>query len=593
MTAARAACRPRRRWPQPASPAELFFTFNRLALQGFGGVLAVAQRELVERQRWLTRQQFVEMLALSQVLPGPNVVNLALMLGDRFFGWRGALAALGGMLLVPLVIVLALAARTPSSRASAVVAGALRGMGAVAAGLVIATAFKLIGTLRSNVLGLPLAAAFAVATFVMIAWLRWPLVGVVAGLGSLAIAVAWMRWNERLVPHRLSSADLLGLFAHFLVLSLLADRRRDHHRARHAPLHRRRAPLAQRRAVHRVDRDRAGRAGAERAVRRRARLERRRPARRVATMVGTLMPSTVLALGATRWGAKRRETRGVRAFTAGLTPLTIGLLLATGWLLAGPTPPTGRTRSARSRWWRSACSSCPHQAQPDVAGRPRRARRRTRLGLSACRSSAGRRNAGNDDEPASARSERSLPWRTASAWPAVPRRRASSSTRSAPPTRPGANWRPRSSPGADRRPGAADAQAHRRGIRADPRRGRQPEDRPVVGRHRRPVPPGRRARPAGRLSPELPGRPARLGGAAVRDEPQLGRRLLHQRHRLRLERGSAEEEEPAAAEMLDRPARPAVQGRDRDLAPRLERHRLHHPGRAGADDGRGRRRSTT
>jgi chromate transporter len=81
---------------RPASTTELFFTFNRLALQGFGGVLAIAQHELVERQRWLTRQQFVEMLALSQVLPGPNVVNLALMLGDRFFGWRGALAPWAG-----------------------------------------------------------------------------------------------------------------------------------------------------------------------------------------------------------------------------------------------------------------------------------------------------------------------------------------------------------------------------------------------------------------------------------------------------------------------------------------------------------------
>jgi chromate transporter len=179
----------------PASSAELFFTFNRLALQGFGGVLAVAQHELVERQRWLSRQQFVEMLSLSQVLPGPNVVNLALMLGDRFFGWRGALSALAGMLLVPLVIVLVLTAAYAELSDIEVVAGALRGMGAVAAGLVIATAFKLMGTLRTNRLGLPLAAAFSIATFVMIALLRWPLVGVLAGLGSLAVAVAWIRWK--------------------------------------------------------------------------------------------------------------------------------------------------------------------------------------------------------------------------------------------------------------------------------------------------------------------------------------------------------------------------------------------------------------
>ena len=56
----------------------------------------------------------------------------------------------------------------------------------------------------------------------------------------------------------------------------------------------------------------------------------------VATMTGTLLPSTALTLFVSRWGAERRETRGVRAFTSGLTPLTIGLLVATGWLLVRP-----------------------------------------------------------------------------------------------------------------------------------------------------------------------------------------------------------------------------------------------------------------
>jgi chromate transporter len=179
----------------PASPGDLFFTFNRLALQGFGGVLAVAQRELVERKRWLTRTQFVEMLSLSQVLPGPNVVNLALMLGDRFFGLRGAIAAVGGMLVVPLFIVMALTVAYAEFSRITVVSGALRGMGAVAAGLVIATAIKLMSTLGSNRLGALLASAFAALTFVTIAWLRWPLVWVVAGLGGSAVAIAWWRWR--------------------------------------------------------------------------------------------------------------------------------------------------------------------------------------------------------------------------------------------------------------------------------------------------------------------------------------------------------------------------------------------------------------
>lgn len=177
----------------PASLSDLFWTFNRLALQGFGGVLAVAQRELVERKHWLTRDQFVEMLAISHVLPGPNIVNLSLILGDRFFGVRGAISALGGMLVVPLFIVLGLASAYAEFSHLPVVEGALRGMGAVAAGLVIATAAKLFGTLRANRMGPLVGTAFAALTFVAVAWLRWPLLWVLGGLGSLAVAVAWRK----------------------------------------------------------------------------------------------------------------------------------------------------------------------------------------------------------------------------------------------------------------------------------------------------------------------------------------------------------------------------------------------------------------
>jgi len=177
----------------PATNRELFVAFTVLALQGFGGVLPVAQRELVEKRRWMTREQFVEMLAVSQVLPGPNVVNLALMFGDRCFGWRGAVAAFGGMMAVPTLIVLGLTLLYAEYARVPVVAGALRGMGAVAAGLVLSTALKLASTLRTNRLGKWVGAAFALATFVAIAWLHVPLVWIVLGLGLIAIAIAWQR----------------------------------------------------------------------------------------------------------------------------------------------------------------------------------------------------------------------------------------------------------------------------------------------------------------------------------------------------------------------------------------------------------------
>jgi chromate transporter len=177
----------------PAGPADLFRVFHRLALQGFGGVLPIAQRELVEREQWLTREQFIELLAVAQVLPGPNVVNLALMFGDRHFGWRGALSALAGMLSAPLAIVLALAVLYTHYQQHPVVAGALRGMGAVAAGLVFSTGLKLLPALKRNVLGVRPATAFTLATFGLIALARVPLVIVLAGLGAVSCAWVWRR----------------------------------------------------------------------------------------------------------------------------------------------------------------------------------------------------------------------------------------------------------------------------------------------------------------------------------------------------------------------------------------------------------------
>jgi chromate transporter len=179
----------------PASVQQLFLAFNHLSLQGFGGVLPVAQRELVERRGWLTREQFLEMLSLAQVLPGPNILNLALMIGDRAFGWRGVAAALGGLLLAPLFIVLALTVLYGQLASVPMVAGALRGMGAVAAGLVMATAIKLFGGLRRHPLGRRWCLVYAGLTAVLVGGLRWPLVAVVLGLGGGSVLHVW--WHLR------------------------------------------------------------------------------------------------------------------------------------------------------------------------------------------------------------------------------------------------------------------------------------------------------------------------------------------------------------------------------------------------------------
>jgi chromate transporter len=178
---------------RPESSRELFVTFTLLALQGFGGVLAVAQRVLVDQKRWVTREQFVEILAVGQVLPGPNVCNVALMIGDRFLGWRGAFAALAGMIALPLVIVLALTAVYAQYAHYPAVAGALRGMGAVAAGMFVGTALRLVGGLRQNPMGVAICAGLGVIAFVAVALLRWPLAWVLLGAGSVAWIYAYRR----------------------------------------------------------------------------------------------------------------------------------------------------------------------------------------------------------------------------------------------------------------------------------------------------------------------------------------------------------------------------------------------------------------
>ncbi len=182
---------------RPRSCGDLFISFTLLAMQGFGGVAAVAQRELVEKKRWLTNAQFVEEWAVAQVMPGPNIVNLSLMLGARHFGLRGALSALAGMLTLPLAVLLSLAWLYAHYADQPAVAGALHGMGATAAGLVIGTGLKLIATLKDNPLHPLQRLLLGLACFVAIAWLRLPLLWVLLTLGGLGWALAWHRLARR------------------------------------------------------------------------------------------------------------------------------------------------------------------------------------------------------------------------------------------------------------------------------------------------------------------------------------------------------------------------------------------------------------
>ena len=175
----------------PTSLRDLFFSFSWIALQGFGGVMAIVQRELVEKRQWLTAAEFLEDWAVAQVLPGPNVCNLAVLMGDRCFGARGALAAAAGLMLFPSVVVLALAAFLFNMLDVPMVQGMLRGMGAVSAGLIAGTALKLTRGLRGHAFGAAGCVALSGLTLAGAAVLHVPLVWLLLGLGVSGTLLAW------------------------------------------------------------------------------------------------------------------------------------------------------------------------------------------------------------------------------------------------------------------------------------------------------------------------------------------------------------------------------------------------------------------
>jgi chromate transporter len=182
---------------RPQSLTDLFVSFTLLALQGFGGVLAVVQRELVDRKGWLTNDEFIEDWAVAQIMPGPNVVNLSMMIGARYFGLAGALTALAGMLAVPLVVILLLAMLHAQFAANPYVAGALRGMAAVSAGLIGAAGLKMSVALRRNPLPLAWSVAISVAAFALVTVLHVRMAYILFGLGGLACLLTYRKLGGR------------------------------------------------------------------------------------------------------------------------------------------------------------------------------------------------------------------------------------------------------------------------------------------------------------------------------------------------------------------------------------------------------------
>jgi chromate transporter len=179
--------------PPPPSILELFLAFFMMALHGFGGVLPWARRAIVEEKRWMTAEEFNEAFAVSQFLPGANVVNLAVIFGGRLHGASGAAVALAGLLLPPMTIVLILGALYERYGGIDALQRILAGVAAAAAGLIVAIVIKMAQPILRKLSPAPLV---ALAAFAAVGIMRWPLPWVLVVLTPLSIALAWW-WGRR------------------------------------------------------------------------------------------------------------------------------------------------------------------------------------------------------------------------------------------------------------------------------------------------------------------------------------------------------------------------------------------------------------
>jgi chromate transporter len=179
--------------PVPPAPSlrEIFLGFALVSIMGFGGVLPWARRMIVERKRWMSEAEFLDLLALCQFLPGPNICNLSIAVGARFHGAKGSAAGFLGMTLLPFAIVVALGALYEAYGGNQAVTGALLGISASASGMILAMAARLSRPLlmRRPREALPIM----VLVFLCVAILNLPLLWVLAGVAPLSVGISWWR----------------------------------------------------------------------------------------------------------------------------------------------------------------------------------------------------------------------------------------------------------------------------------------------------------------------------------------------------------------------------------------------------------------
>lgn len=176
--------------PNRATPLELFIGFASIAVVGFGGVMPWVRWLLVEKRGWCTEDEFINLFALSNFLPGGNVVNIAVLIGSRLGGFGGSVAALAGLVAPPSIIVCLVGGLYRSFGHLPAVQSMIHAAAASAAGLIVAMGIRMVYPMRKS----PRALAFVAIVLVASVGFRVPLVWMLCLIMPASLAAAhWTR----------------------------------------------------------------------------------------------------------------------------------------------------------------------------------------------------------------------------------------------------------------------------------------------------------------------------------------------------------------------------------------------------------------
>lgn len=177
----------------PVSLFEIYSCFFWIGLLSFGGgLMPWIQREVVTRRNWLSNEEFLPGMAMSQVLPGVNSTNVAVYVGQHLRGAIGSAIALSGILTGPIVMVVFAAFSYQYVLGVPAIQAAAAGVAAAAMGMMLCTAISAV-----QACGLKLAPiCVMIATFIMIGILHMSLITVVAIMTPISVFLSWPKSTQ-------------------------------------------------------------------------------------------------------------------------------------------------------------------------------------------------------------------------------------------------------------------------------------------------------------------------------------------------------------------------------------------------------------